>query len=191
MIPEESRTSRIEHLASLTGDLSDLEPLTESDFCLIGKYVQLYNFIELNMRRSVEALAAVSLLDSKHTKEPARIPSAQLVTALKHAVSRMDPAIEDIQQSHEKLDELELRRKIRNLLAHWAAKRIPGEDAIILFSKSGHDEKQISGRYTLGVSVTRTAFMDLADIRGMIEHLGPYEVWLAQKTSEWHHRYYL
>jgi hypothetical protein len=75
------------------------------------------------------------------------------------------------------------------LLAHWAAKRIPGEDAIVLMSKDGRDEKQISGEDQSRDDYVRTAIFDLADLRGLVQHIVDYEVWLATKTVEWHKRY--
>ena len=193
MIPKEYRTSRIDALQqilnTLGGDLSALAGLHPDDLHLIGAYIQRFNFIELNVRRSIEVFARIKMLDASIARRHHKLPSSQLVPTLKSAVARLDPRVEDIGDSQEKLDEIEFRRGIRNLLAHWAAKRLPGEDAIVLMSKDGRDERQISGDDAYQPDYVRTAILDLADVRGLLEHIGNYETWIAFKASEWHARY--
>jgi hypothetical protein len=75
------------------------------------------------------------------------------------------------------------------MLSHWAARRIPNEDAIVLLTKDESDAMQISGAY-LGNGYVKSAILDLADIRGLVAHeLAPFDLWLAQKISEWRKRY--
>jgi hypothetical protein len=80
-------------------------------------------------------------------------------------------------------------RSLRNLLGHWAARRIPNEDAIVLLSKDENDAMQVGGAYLANGHV-KSAILDLADIRGLIDtQLMPIELWLAEKISEWRKRY--
>ena len=59
----------------------------------------------------------------------------------------MDAAVENIPETIRILAIIERRREIRNLLGHWAARRIPNEDAIVLLTKDESDAMQISGAY--------------------------------------------
>jgi len=105
----------------------------------------MYNFMDFNCHRCIEIFALAGLLTGRPGRKPQRTFISDLVPTIKTVVERMNPAVEDIRDSLAKLDEVELRRRFRNLLAHCAARRIPNEDAIVLFSMDGFDQKQISG----------------------------------------------
>ena len=169
-------------------DPSRLENLTPDDFHLIGAYVQIFNFIEFNCRRSVEIFALAGLLQGRPAAKPQRTHISDLIPTIKRVVGGMDQAIEDVADSLGKLDEIELRRGFRNLLAHWAARRIPGEDAIVLFSMDGFDGRQLFGTDKPLEDVAQHAILNLADVRGLIVHMATYEQWIATKVSEWHLR---
>ena len=191
MIPPEHRTQRSNELQAKLqdlGDLSELENLTSEDFRLIGAYVQIYNFIEFNGRRCVEIFARAGLLDGRSAKKPQRLHLSTLIETIKSVVVRMD-AVENVADSLVKLDEIEQRRGIRNLLAHWAARRLPGEDAIVLLTMSGFDEQQISEADTPFGDYARTAILDLADVRGLLVHMAEYEKWIGHKVAEWYARF--
>lgn len=101
----------------------------------------------------------------------------------------MDAAVENIPETIRILAIIERRREIRNLLGHWAARRIPNEDAIVLLTKDESDAMQISGAY-LSNGYVKSAILDLADIRLLIAHeLAPFDLWLGQTISEWRKRY--
>lgn len=193
MLPQEYRTLRGEELErkveALPNGFADLEPLQPPDYQLIGAFIQVFNFIEFNLRRSLEIHARAELLEPSIARRHSRIRQADIVKQAKAAVSRMDSMVEDIPATRGKLNEIEFRRAFRNLLAHWAARRIPGEDAILLLSKDGSDDKQISGEETVGHDHAKNAIVDLADLRGLLAHIISYENWMAAKTSEWHRRY--
>ena len=193
MLPPEHRTHGVNKLqaslGALGGDLSKLESLTHEDFRIIGAYVQLYNFLEFNCRRAVEIFAGVGMLKGLAAEKPQRVHSSKLFETAKGVVARMDPTVEDVPDSLAKLDEIELRKGFRNLFAHWAARRIPGQDAIVLFSMDGYDERQISGADAPFRDSARTAMINLADIRGLLVHMSDYERWMGHKVAEWYARY--
>lgn len=192
MLPPEHRTPRMIHLQArleeCNGEPNRLENLIPEDFRIIGAYIQMHNFMEFNCRRCVEIFALAGLLIGRLSRKPQRISISDLVPTIKKVVEKMNPAVENIRDSLAKLDEIEARRGFRNLFAHWAARRIPNEDAIVLFSMDGFDQKQISGVDDPLKDVAQTAIVDLADIRGLIVHVSDYERWMAAKTSEWHAR---
>ena len=88
---------------------------------------------------------------------------ANLVATIKSVVAEMDQTVEDVPSSLANLDEIERRRAFRNLGAHWSARRLPGEDTIVLFTMNGYDERQISGVDTPFKDHARTAILDLVD----------------------------
>lgn len=102
-----------------TLELSDLLPLQKEDAYLIGAFVQVFNFIELNLRRSLDVFCSAGLIERKK-----HFQTSELVKLVKSGLEKAGVASQHIDDALAKLDEIELRRPFRNLLAHWAAKRI-------------------------------------------------------------------
>ena len=192
MLPPEHKTERMLHLQArldeCNGEPNRLENLTPEDFRIIGAYVQMYNFIEFNCRRCIETFSLSGLLAGRVGRKPQRVHISDLIPMIKGVVEGMNPALENVPESLAKLDEIERRRGYRNLLAHWAARKIPEEDAIALFSMDGFDQRQVSGVDKPLEDIAQTAIVDLADIRGLIVHMVAYEEWMATKASEWYLR---
>lgn len=163
--------------------------LQPPDHQLIGVFIQLFNYMDFNLRRAIETFAYAKLLQGKAATKYPKIHSSGVASAVQDAVKAMDASVEDIPETIRILEIIERRREVRNLLGHWAARRIANEDAIVLLTKDESDAMRIGGAY-LGNGYVKSAILDLADIRGLITHeLAPFELWLAQKISEWRKRY--
>ncbi len=171
------------------GDFSTLLTPTADDFELFGRYIQMFGMIELNLRNAIEVFFRAGLLEPGMNTKWYKLRSSELVPTLTKAINQMGEDREDTVESIEKFNEIELRRSIRNLLAHWAIMRIPDEDAIVVFSKDGGDEKKISGQPHIQHNYMRTGYLFLADIRGLLYHMDGYGQWLAYKALEWRMRY--
>ncbi|MFZ0927494.1 MAG: hypothetical protein WAN11_02770 [Syntrophobacteraceae bacterium] len=193
-LPLEHRTPRLEMLQAIVDStppekLFNFPPLEPSDFQIVGMFIQLYNYMELNLRRSIEAFAQAKLLQGDAAKKYPVIHSSEVSATVQNSVKVMDKAIENIPETLRILEIIERRREIRNLLGHWAARRIPNENVIVLVTKDEKDAKRIGGIYLCSGHV-KNAILDLVDIRELIKNeLIPFEMWLAQKTSEWRKRY--
>jgi hypothetical protein len=163
-----------------------LQPL---DHQLIGVFVQLFNYMDFNLRRAIETFDHAKLLQGEAAKKYPKIHSSRVAIAVQDAVKAMDGAVEDIVETIRILEIIERRREVRNLLGHWAARRIPNEDAIVLVTKDEKDAMQTGGAY-LDSGYVKSAILDLRDIRGLVvNELAPFEIWLAHKISEWRKRY--
>lgn len=136
-LPQHHPTGKLRAIESLLDDeiFRSTENLQAEDLQLIGAIVQTYNFIELNLRRCISLFAHSGMMSSPRSSKNI----GDLVVAVKAQVVKMDPYVEDISHSIAMLDEIELRRPFRNLLAHWAARRIVNQDAMILFSVDNKD----------------------------------------------------
>jgi len=184
-LPAPYVTAPLESLKTMLGNdpWGHLENLRSDDLVLIATFIQTFNFIELNLRRSVSSFVRAGLIPNKK-----RIASSDLVDMSVSAVSRMDPAIQDVADTVGRLNELEFRRPYRNLFAHWATKRIRGHDALYLMSHDSNDTKRaMIGEIDCGSA--GFAILLLPDVRGLVQHIGQYESWLARKTADWHMRY--
>jgi hypothetical protein len=193
-LPPEHRTPRIEMLEAIVASmpqekLFDFPVLEPSDHQIIGVFIQQSNYMDFNLRRAIETFAHAKLLRGEAAKKYPRIHSSKVASTVQNAIKAMDAAVEDIPETIRLLTIIERRREIRNLLGHWAARRIPNEDAIVLLTKDESDAMQLGGAYLANGHV-KSAVLDLADIRGLIDNqLIPIELWLAQRISEWRRRY--
>ncbi|OCG23586.1 hypothetical protein A9G22_05945 [Gilliamella sp. App2-1] len=157
-LPEEFRTEKTLALENefKKFEVELLENLTHEDFRILGMYIQTYNFIDLNIRRCFNVLNEKGILITSQ-KELHIIPN--LVNKIISCLSELRLNYEQRKEAEEKLEEIKFRRNHRNIFAHFAAKRIPNQDAIFY------------------------AIYDIADIRGLVKHVLSYENWLAQFTS--------
>lgn len=161
---------------------------TDDQFKIMAFYVQTYNFIELNARRSLETLARANLLNASIIPKYREVRDAALYRELRRGVRRMDPKVEDIEASTKALEEIELKKDLRNKFAHYAARDIPGEDCLLLLTKDHIIfEKQFGIEMPAHSMVW--AVVDMANVRGATIHMQKYEKWIAKKAAEWFERY--
>jgi hypothetical protein len=193
-LPPENRTPRVEMLEAIVAAtqrdrLIDFPLLEPEDHRVIGTFIQLFNYMDFNLRRAIETFSVANLLPDKARKKYPKIHSSEVSSIVTVSVEAMDAAVEEIPETLRKLAIIERRREIRNLLGHWAARRIPNQDAIVLMTKDEADAMRSGGAYLQNGHV-KSAILDLPDLRGLIIHeLAPMEVWLAHKVSEWRKRY--
>jgi hypothetical protein len=171
-------------------------PAIDQDMLLVaGVLVQTYSYIELNFRRCVEIFAHAKLLGAPWARNPTTIQSARLVEVVKDALIRIVPKPSELPDWNGKLDEIALRWSMRHMFAHWALRRVPREDYIILMTNDGREVKRLHklshGRHPpmLAVGQLTYALMNAADARGVCEHMVLYEKWIAQKTADWFQQY--
>lgn len=193
MIPLEHRTKEGERLQSIIdgyqGDLTKLKPIKDNDIKLIGHFIHTYSFIEINLRRSVQTFAIAGLLGNIKPKVYQRYDPAKLISSVKAGLTgtSMNPA--EIADAIGKLDEIEARWRFRNMLAHFAASRIPKEEAIVFLSLDSRDLAQIYGDTSTTTDedphFMLTACVSITDLRGLGHHMIPYRQWIARKANDW------
>jgi hypothetical protein len=193
-LPPENRTPRMAMLEAIVAAtprerLMDFPVLQPQDHQLVGIFIQQFNYIDFNLRRAIETFAHAKLLRGEAAKTYPKVYSSKVSIAVQDAVKEMDAAVENIPDTICKLTVIERRREIRNLLGHWAARRIPNQDSLVLVTKDESDAMRTGGAYLASGHVKRVV-TDLAPLRAIVaDELVPLELWLAQKTSEWRKRY--
>jgi hypothetical protein len=101
--------------------------LTALDLQLIGVFIQEFNYMDFNLRRAIETFAHAKLLRGEAARTYPRIHSSKVSVTVQEAVKQMATSVENISETVANLVVIERRREIRNLLGHWAARRISGE----------------------------------------------------------------
>src|SRR5260370_32034382 len=104
MLPPEHRTPRMEMLEGIVAktapeELFNFPVLTLHDHQLIGMYIQLYNYRDLNLRRSFESFGQGKLLKGSAEKNYPKIHGSSLAGAVQDVVKEMDVSVEDIPDS--------------------------------------------------------------------------------------------
>ncbi len=186
-LPIEFRNERSEYLEKEANkhQAHEFLNLTNDDFMLLGKYIQMYCFIELNIHRLFNKLVSEGVITIR-TNKKVSVPYIldKLIDLVKInfvEFSRVDDVIA-------KLKEIKYRRDYRNIFAHWAAKKIPNEDGIIFFTGDALDYKKVLNKKIDPQTVAYTIF-DVADIRGLVDHIHDYEEWIAHFYAEIYERY--
>jgi hypothetical protein len=191
-LPPEHVTPEISRLRDAVSaipfeQINSYPDLIRSDYETIGKYVIMYSYVDLNLRRCVEVFAQCGMLLPKYAKDHHSIRAGYLVDAIIPVVDRMPPDIENIAFTTDTLRAIQRGREMRNVLAHWAAKRVPNENAFIMVTKDEQDAHRC-GR-ELGELGLATALVYVHDIRSACQYVAERQRWLGEKTGEWIKRY--
>jgi hypothetical protein len=171
-LPPQNRTPRMAMLEAIVGAvprerLMDFPALEPEDHQLIGMFIQQFNYIDFNLRRAIEIFAHAKLLRGEAVTSYPKVHSSKVSITVQEAVKAMDPAVENIDDAIWNLTVIERRCEIRNLLGHWAARRIPNQDSIVLVTKDEADAMGTGGAYLASGHVKRVV-TDLGPLRTIV-----------------------
>lgn len=128
------RNNLLKARASLSHVINDSHPLSTQDYELIGRFVQTYCFADLESRRVINHLT--------HIRKGAPTEFALNLNdkdALDHLLACADCCTWNLDLSEgirKAAETLMQHRHLRHMFAHWAGRRIPDHDALILFTSS-------------------------------------------------------
>jgi hypothetical protein len=181
MLPIPTDTARLRELsaivcASTSEELSNWPMLTEKDYLLIGVVVVLYSYIDLNLRRIIEAFHHAGKLGEPWSKHPETLHSDKVAEAIFSLPCWNEGELFQ-------LKEVENLRGLRNLVAHFAPRRFPANDAFLFITKSAKDFKRVYGRFPEPGGVM-TAIVEREQIRDAVKFIEAVQNWLARATSQ-------
>jgi hypothetical protein len=138
--------------------------------------IYLFNFIEMNQRRMVEAWQEYGLLQLKGRAQDLQIGEVE------KTVQEMFPWPDNELVG---LRQLAYFRTVRNLVAHFAAKRFPEEeDAFLFIAKSERDFKRQFPGATSVSSLMLTVIVPAADLRKALEETEMLQTWLGTVAGQ-------
>jgi hypothetical protein len=150
---------------------------TKNDYVLIGGFIVLYSYIDLNLRRFIEVLDKAGVLPSRWKGKKCQNLSIS-------DVEKVIQGMPDWNQNNQiALQRIERYRGLRNLLAHFAIRRFPEEDAFVFVTKSARDYKQEFGTDPEPGSVM-TGVMEVSQIRDALKVVEGLLDWLSKATRE-------
>ena len=72
---------------------------------MIGVFIQLFNYMDFNLRRAIETFAHAKLLQGEAAKKYPKIHSSKVAITVQDSVEVMDAAVENIPETIKLLDD--------------------------------------------------------------------------------------
>lgn len=177
MLPPNKTTPRLLELQAklkqAESTLSAWPQPTRDDVVLIGGVVLLYSYVDFQLGRLFEALKHGNLLPASVRDKANRLSAWEIAKAVREAPVWSDPIDIDV------LTELESYRSLRNLIAHFAIRRFPEDDAFLFVTKNVKDFKNILG-VEPDVGVAMTAIAEVLQVKNSLRRIEFIHTWLAQ-----------
>ncbi|WP_066782304.1 hypothetical protein [Sphingomonas sp. CCH5-D11] len=122
--------------------LASTTNLRDADFALMGKLIQLYCYADLNARRIIDALRHAA--HGPGARNASRLQDAQVFPKLREIVAELWES--NLKEGVLKAaDTVEMHRLHRHNFAHWAARRVGSEEALVLFTKNAREAERRDG----------------------------------------------
>jgi hypothetical protein len=179
-LPKAIETPRLVELRAIVAAtqekaLENWPLVTRSDYTLFGKYITLFSYIDLNLRRIVEAAAQAGVI--KENKTPA---SDLNMDNVENAIRTLPGWANENKKAIGRIKEL---RKIRNILAHFGVKRFPKDDAFLFITKSAQDFREAFGEEPTPHQMMFVV-AECASVRNALKKLTEVENWLSYVAAE-------
>jgi len=184
-LPKSTETERTLYLQSIvrnSGEALIKWPAPNSeDVNLIGKVVIYYSYIDFDLRRFIEVL--------DHAK---RLPAQWLGKTAKMPIGDIETILQTIPDWHPNnvhaFTLIKEFRKLRNLVAHFAVRRFPNDDALVFITKSAADYKRVLGAQP-NPGMVMTGVIDLPQIRQVCRSIEGLLKWLSEATHQVENHY--
>jgi len=146
----EAELARLEEIAlSMRSDGSWLQQETElpseSDFALIGKFIQVYCVADFNARRVINGLRAICLGEEEDFSS--RLNDKDVLTHLKISAAAWTGSSNVSDGVVRAAEILEMHRELRHNFAHWIVRRLRNADALLILTKNAGEARKRSGTH--------------------------------------------
>jgi hypothetical protein len=154
---------------------------TRQDLVTFGLYIMYYSYIDFQLRRTIEVVDVAGLLPAPWKGKTSNLTIADVERAVKSAPDWSE-------SNRVALAQIEDLRRTRNLIAHFAVRRFPDDDAFVFMTRSARDfDKEMGYIPNSGMVMTITEEAskiaeDLKTIDGLLR-------WLTQATNEMEEQY--
>jgi hypothetical protein len=181
MLPKAVETLRLKELkavvdAATAAELVKWPQPNEKDVVLVGAIVVLYSYIDLDLRRIAEAAEVGGRLKEPWKGKTAKLTIADIESAVLSLPDWSEPNLLALAQIKE-------FRGLRNLMAHFAIRRFPKDDAFLFLTKSARDFKREFG-IDPEPGTAMTAVVECQATRDAVLEIEKLHTWLAQATPQ-------
>jgi hypothetical protein len=128
------------------------------------------------------------MLPKEYLKFYPKLQDSKLTEAVANVLKAMDPKPDYLETALVWIEVINVTRKQRNLVAHFAGKRHPKEDVYVFVSKSEKDAIKVLG-VGLGKHEVHTSVAGRSEFAQMVESAKIAHEWLAGNVPEWNEQY--
>jgi hypothetical protein len=180
-LPKSTPTPRTRYLqdivnAATASDLAGWPMLNEKDYVLVGAFIVLFSYIDFNLRRVIEVFDKTGRLGAPWKGKTRNLNAVEVAAAIQ-SLDCWDEA------GRKALNDVEELRKFRNLVAHFAVRRFPADEAFVFLAKSARDFKQQFGT-DREQGAALSAVVDRDQMLGALRHVEHVQNWLATSTAK-------
>ena len=178
-LPPNSETERGLYLRNLFYNTSPVDvftkwpKLTAEDQALVGRVINIYSFIEINLRRLVESWEDAALLPKGRIKD---LPLGKVEELAQTVLPWPEHNLNALKR-------MAALRTFRNLVAHFGMLRFPDDDAFLFIAKSEADYKKQTGDESAEDAML-IAVLDGPILPGVVVELEGLLMWLATVTAQ-------
>ena len=179
-LPPSTETPRLRYLqnivdAATDGGWAGWPTPKETDYTQIGKIIVLFTYIDVSIRRIVEAAGNANCLDDKWKGRVGKLNIGEAEEAVL-SLDWSDP-------NRTALNQIVERRGLRNLISHFAVRRFPRDEAFLFFTKSDRDFKRLYGRDP-EPGMIMTAIVECSQLNDGFRHIHKLQEWVTIAASE-------
>jgi hypothetical protein len=135
---ETERTVQLRNIVEATENTIDWPRVTDDDLLLFARIIHMYSSIDFILRMTVEIMDDAGILAPEWKGKTAKLNMYKLNQAIRSAQFWNEGHLTAFAL-------IEEHRRARNLVAHFIARRFPGENAYIFMTKSAADFEQVYG----------------------------------------------
>lgn len=149
--------------------------VTKDDYAIFGQYIVLFSYIDLNLRRVVESAAKAGIV--KETKTKARDLKIDKVETAIQTLPKWPDA------NKKAMGQIRRYRTGRNLIAHFAVKRFPSDDAYVFITKCADDFRDVFKEEPQHDTLMH-GVIEAKAIRSALKNVSDLQRWMAIVAHE-------
>lgn len=162
--------------------LLDLQPLTVDDCAIIGLVVQTFAYADLNARRTIEI---IDFLEEKPLPAANKtLRDNEVLPALRERSAALPIPNDERAELLTAITMIEQFIRIRHLFAHWAARRHPTKDALIVMTTNAREASRRAGHGPERFRASN-AIIPMPEVRANLPILEQNADYIAAKVRDW------
>lgn len=162
--------------------LLDLQPLTGNDCGVVGLVVQTFAYADLNARRAIEI---IDFLEGKPVPAANKtLRDNEVMPALRDRSAALPISDDERAELLTAITVMEQFIRIRHLFAHWAARRHPRKDALIVMTTNAREASRRAGHGPERFRASN-AVVPMPEVRANIPILEKNADYIAAKVRDW------
>ena len=181
MLPKNVDTPRGRYLQGIIAnataeEMNNWPELSDADYKEIGKLIVIFSYIDFNLRRMVEDYDDAGLLPPPWKGRSKKLKIGPVEEAVRGMLNWPNNALGVF-------DRIAKIRSLRNLVAHFAIRRFPNDDAYFFMGKSASDYKNIFGGEADAAGML-TAALEAPILQAALKEAQQIQIWLAGAASD-------